>query len=176
MIMRKNLLFSALLLGFLMTAPIFVSAQDADALAPSYSTGAVCIYDAFGYKYTFSHLTITGANYKGTGKVDIGAGYLWNVKINGHFGGLAHFLVTNPLADGCASGYTDYFEYSSPTVGTTNYHGWLYGTTWYYSTSGTWLSYCSGSVVGSGTWSATDCAHAGVRPIVKGGPAGSPKK
>jgi hypothetical protein len=154
--MKKSLAFFVLL--FLGTV---ITANTAKAQTVSF-----CIHDAFGYTWTGT-VTVTGNKYSGKGKVDIGSGTLWRGKIKGTSGASATLTATNPLADGCASGYTDYFVYSG-----TAQAGLFYGTEFRFDGSGTWNSYCSGVIANSGTWSARDCFDLGARTkISKEGPA-----
>ena len=158
--MKKSLALFALLLLGAVGVKNQVKAQDNITLS-------ACIVDGFGYTWSITSTTKSGGVYTGTGTVDIGGGLNWNATItfNTHTGATT-FEADNPNADGCASGYTDYFTYDGS--GTASYHGHVLE----FDASGSWLSYCSGSVVGSGTWSATDCAgkHIVVDP---NGPASS---
>jgi hypothetical protein len=152
--MKKSLTFFALL--FLGTV---ITAKTAQAQTVSF-----CFHDAFGYTWTGT-VTVTGNKYSGKGKVDVGAGFLWKAKIKGTSGASTTLTATNPQADGCVSGLTDYFVYSG-----TAQAGLFYGTDFRYDGSGTWESFCSGSVINSGTWSARDCYDLGPRPKIN--PAG----
>src|SRR5678810_1240076 len=148
--MKKSLALISLLLLGAVGVPNYVKAQDNSAPITA------CLHDGFGYVWNLTTVHRSGSVYTGTGTVDLGGGLIWNATVtfdrsNGH----TTFRADNPNADGCASGYTDYFTYDG--TATASYHNHVVT----YSGSGTWLSYCSGSVVGSGTWSATDCAHKG---------------
>ena len=127
-------------------------------------TVSACLHDAFGYTYSLT-VTVTGASYTGKGKAEIGAPYKWKAKLKGTSLVSTTLTVTNPQADGCASGYTDYFVYSGNATA-----GLFYGTEFRYDGSGTWESFCSGGVINSGTWSARDCYDLGPRPKIN--PAG----
>src|SRR5882757_3179874 len=140
--MKKSLAFFSLLLVTVM------SVTKAQA-----QTVSACFHDVFGYYWNVT-LTVTGATYTGKGKVDVGSGFLWKVKVNGTCFGATKWVAKNPLADGCASGYTDYFQYDGNATAAL-----FYGSEFRYDGSGTWNSYCSGSVINSGTWSGTDCYH-----------------
>ena len=154
--MKKTLALATLVLLATVTATNQIKAQD-----PSFP---LCIHDAFGYVWNF-HVTRDGDTWTGTGTVDVGAGFLWDASgwWNGSSGATS-LTATNPQADGCQSGYTDYFTYSGSAdarriSGVVNYSG-----------SGSWESFCSGSVINSGDWAATDCAHKG-GTVKKNGPA-----
>jgi len=157
-IMKKK--FSAIVLALLATvvATNRVKAQD-----PSFP---LCIHDAFGYVWNF-HVTRDGDTYTSTGTVDVGLDYLWDA--SGWWNsssGKTSLTATNPQADGCQSGHTDSFTYS----GTADAR--RLGGAVAYSGSGTWESLCSGTVINTGTWSATDCAHnPSPQKINPGGPA-----
>ena len=144
--MKKNLAaFALLFLGTVATVNS-VKAQDLPF--------SVCIQDDFGYVWNYLAVTHSGDDYNGVGTVDVGLGFLW--RATGTFNsstGATTLTATNPQADGCASGYTDYFKYTG-TAKASGSHGEIY-----FGGSGTWESFCSGYVVNSGTWSALDCAH-----------------
>jgi hypothetical protein len=124
------------------------------------SPHSFCIHDEYGYvwSYTVTHI---GDNYKGKGTVDVGAGFDWIA--TGTFNtstGATTLTATNPQADGCNSGYVDYFTYSgTATADWSSYSG-----------EGSWESFCSGSMINSGGWDGTDCAHKG-GTIKPNGPA-----
>ncbi len=116
-------------------------------------TVSACFHDAFGYYWDVT-VTVTGATYTGKGTVNTGAPFLWKAKISGTCFGETTLKATNPQADGCASGYTDNFTYKGTATAAL-----FYGTEFRYDGSGTWKSFCSGSVINSGTWDAQDCYH-----------------
>jgi hypothetical protein len=114
-------------------------------------TLAGCITDDFGYVWNVT-VTHSGNFYTGVGTVDIGAGFLWDATITyDHSEHTTTFKAVNPQADGCASGYTDYFTYSGRA------RGRKVGQVATYEGLGTWESFCSGSVYNSGDWTATNC-------------------
>src|SRR5436190_15874844 len=84
---------------------------------------SVCIQDEFGCTWNVLAVTHTGDDYKGVGTADVGLGFLW--RATGTFNsstGATTLTATNPQADGCASGYTDYFTYSG-TATASRSHG-----------------------------------------------------
>ncbi len=104
--------------------------------------------DAFGYRWSVNITPSGPGQYQFSGQVDIGGGVLWRASGTASRSGGGYdtyWRADNPQADGCASGLTDYFEYFG-SGGRTQ--------------SGSWTSYCSGSPVGSGTWSGTISAGA----------------
>lgn len=110
------------------------------------AVGAVapaCMTDVFGFTWYLNIRRTGPGTFVINGAVDALTGYLWDVTGSlTKSGGVlsSYFRADNPLADGCVSGFTDWFEY----FGSGNA-----------SQSGSWTSYCSGSVAGSGTWSGT---------------------
>ena len=158
--MKKSLAFFALLFLGTVIVPNHVKAQDNSDVITA------CIVDAFGYTWNLTHVTKTAGVYTGTGTIDVGAGFLWNATVtqNLHTGATS-LRADNPQADGCQSGFTDYFQYDGSAVA--SYHHGVFE----YDGSGTWNSYCSGSVINSGTWSATDCAGSKHGTINSNGPA-----
>lgn len=109
---------------------------------------AVCMTDSFGFRWQLDAVNQGGGVFNITGVVDALTGFNWNgsgtATVNA--GVVTYDLrADNPQADGCASGFTDFFEYDGtgqdPRV--VNF------------ASGTWTSYCAGSPVGSGDWTAT---------------------
>jgi hypothetical protein len=92
----------------------------------------------------------------GNGTVDLGVGQIWDAKGSYNKGTKeTEFEATNPNADDCASGFTDAFRYEGSA------HASKSGGVVTYNGSGTWNSYCSGSIYNSGDWTATDCAQKG---------------
>ena len=142
--MKRNSPFFALLLACALTAPNLLKAQDAPH--------AYCIHDEYAYVWS---LTVIhhGDIYKGTGTVDVGAGFDWDaICYYNSTTGEVSLEADNPQADGCNSGYVDYFKYTgTATADWSSFSG-----------GGSWLSYCSGGVINSGDWDATDCAHKGM--------------
>jgi hypothetical protein len=145
--MKKSLALFALLLMGTVGITNTAKAQDNSAAITA------CLVDGFGYTWNLTHVTKGGGVYTGTGTIDVGAGFLWNATVtyNTHTGATT-LRADNPQADGCQSGFTDYFEYTGTAVAS-YHHGAVE-----YDGSGTWQSFCSGSVINTGTWSATDCA------------------
>lgn len=132
-------------------------------------TVSACLHDDAGYKWDLT-LTVTGATYSGKGKVTVtGAPSKWRAVVKGTSLIDTKLTATNPDADGCLSGFTDKFIYSGNATA-----GLFYGTEFRYDGSGTWKSYCSGSLYNTGVWSATDCYHSPFAlssKISKDGPA-----
>jgi len=98
--------------------------------------------DEFGFVWEMSGEKVGGV-VDFTGTVDTASGFLWNAtgqmtRTGGQWND--YWRADNPQADGCASEFTDYFEYFG--TGKRNQ-------------AGTWTSYCSGSPIGSGTWTAS---------------------
>lgn len=103
----------------------------------------VCMTDAFGFLWDLN-VSVGAGMLNLSGTVDALTGFLWNASGTVTKSGPTwtwYFRADNPQADGCASGWTDYFEYSGGNPPP--------------SLSGTWVSYCSGSPIGSGTWTGT---------------------
>jgi len=155
--MKKKLSFFALLLLCTVTATSYLKAQGLQF--------SVCIHDVFGYVWNGLSVTHEGNEYISVGTVQIEEDDddLWRAKMtyNTHTG-ITTFKAVNPDADGCASGYTDYFTYDGVAKAEL-VHGALF-----YGAKGTWKSFCSGSVVGSGTWTATDCAQKSISRKING--------
>lgn len=110
----------------------------------------VCIVDNFGYIWRLCYTPRDNFNI-GTGTVDIGGGLIWNARgwLNCKDGILALHAV-NPNADNCASGYVDSFVYRGISFERCNMADVHVG-------QGNWRSFCSGSVVNRGTFSAVNC-------------------
>jgi len=159
--MKKKLSLIILLAGSVILTPK-VHAQDDGAPAQV----SACLNDVF-YVFHFPNLKVNGAKFSGTGTMDDpGNGVSWNVTISGRAYKNVTITVRNPLADNCASGFTDSFQYSgtAPTPAA----GLFYGTNFYFDGSGTWVSWCGGSIAFTGTWKAYDCSHKVVGPVAKG--------
>jgi hypothetical protein len=125
----------------------------------------VCMVDNYGFFWDLDWNVVTGEL---LGPVSVGAPWTWDgsgaVTPPDLFDTTAASTVgltaVNPNADGCASGYTDYFVYTGARVPGTN--DW----------SGSWISYCSGSPAGSGAWTGTFSEVCEVRTAPSGsGPA-----
>jgi len=113
------------------------------------SSNSVCFNDGF-YNWNITYTDQGNGSYSATGTVNVD-GTNWSVWGWGNFanrGGNVELHAGNPNADGCQSGYTDSFTY----YGTASISGNGSNTT--FNGSGTWTSYCSGSVYNNGTWSA----------------------
>jgi len=123
----------------------------------SYIEVKACIHDQF-YTFHFANLKVNddgSGRYHGTGRMDDpGNGVKWTARIDGKCFHYVHLRVINPIADGCVSGFTDSFHYDGNATAAL-----FYGTTFYFDGSGSWTSYCSGSVFGTGSWAGTDCGH-----------------
>lgn len=161
--MKKILTPFALLFLGTVVATNCAKAQQLPATFP------LCIHDEYGYVWSFT-VTRDGDSYNGKGTVDIGAGFAWDA--SGWWDsstGETSLTASNPQADGCASGYTDYFTYSGSATAGKN------AGIVYYDGSGNWASYCSNVQINAGDWAATDCDHKG-RVIKKYGPATSAQK
>ena len=117
-------------------------------------TLAACIKDDMGNVWNVT-VTHKGNFYTGVGNVDVGAGYLWDATIT--YDESEHtttFKAVNPKADACASGWVDYFTYKGRA------NAKKLGQDAAYNGHGSFKSYCSGTVVNVGDWTATDCASA----------------
>lgn len=127
----------------------------------------LCFSDGFGYVYTFPSVQKSGNSFSATGTST--AYTSSTVTLSGTFtsssSGTMTMNVVNNNPDGCTN-YTDSYTY----VGSFTY------TRTSGSGSGTWNSYCSGGVIGSGTWAASaPCAGpAGARQ--SNGPASASGK
>src|SRR5437868_6836274 len=74
---------------------------------------SLCIHDEYGYVWNILAVTHHEENYSGVGTVDVGAGFLWRAAgTYNTITGTTSLKAVNPQADGCASGFTDYFEYT----------------------------------------------------------------
>jgi hypothetical protein len=108
-----------------------------------------CMVDSFGYPWNaiITRQPPLGPGYYTiAGTVNVGAPVLWNVsgwiqKYKNPVNFVQYWRADNFQADGCLSGWTDYWELS--------------GSGAKFTPAGTWTSYCSGSPVGSGSWSGT---------------------
>ncbi len=91
-------------------------------VAPSH----ICLVDGFYYQWELNY-TKQGDVYIGMGTVDIGAGFLWNAygSFNSSTGSFELHAI-NPLADDCASGYTDSFIYYGTGAGHYDNNGDVY--------------------------------------------------
>jgi hypothetical protein len=130
-----------------------------------------CFTDGFGYEWHIAYLYDGGKprQYHATGKVYIESGQPWTVTAWGTFthvaggnlnNGVVELHAVNPNPDGCSQ-YVDSFIYVGNAVverdGSVTYTG-----------SGTWTSYCSGSVFNAGTWDASGPCGAGLKIDPKG--------
>lgn len=141
--MKKNL-FPGFLLLFTATITSLISSAQMKA----------CFTDAFGYTWVFNNIQMTGADtYYGDGTVDAYADGRASISLNFSSGvcnnGAVEIHAINPNPDGCTF-YSDSFVYVGTAVITKNGPGKIS-----YSGNGTWNSYCFGSVINSGTWSAS---------------------
>jgi hypothetical protein len=103
-----------------------------------------CMIDSFGYMWdTTATLMADDPNYwEFTGTVDIGAGFDWTLtgyaqKVSVRFL-QTYWNANNPNADGCMSGWVDYFEY--------------YGDGTRRIQDGAWNNYCGGQHYSYGLW------------------------
>jgi len=145
--MKKSLALALLVSCALVASNRAKAQENSEAIS-------VCIHDEFGYVWNVTLTSKVNGAYIGKGTVDLGGGLLWDATItwDSHTGSTS-FEGDNPDADGCVSGFTDYFTYSGTATASYAHHVLTYNG------SGTWQSYCVGSVVGVGLWTATDCAH-----------------
>jgi len=116
-------------------------------------TVSACLHDLYDYHYEFT-MTVTGASYSGKGTVDLNGGWLWKGKIKGTSLKNTKITATNTQANGCTSGWVDYFVYEGNATA-----GLFYGSEFRYDGSGTWTNYCNGSINSTGSWWAQDCYH-----------------
>jgi hypothetical protein len=113
----------------------------------------VCLLDNYGFAWDLQWNTLTGDL---MGPVDTGPAGIWDgsgtvappALFDTSLATTTDLTAVNPDADGCLSGETDYFTYAATRVGGTN------------DFSGSWVSYCSGTPEGSGSWSGTFSAGA----------------
>lgn len=127
----------------------------------------ICFTDAYGYRYLLKDIDLTDCNviYATGVAQNIGNGSVdWNVNMTADFSsggrtGTVEIHVVNPLMDGCAGDFVDSFVYVG-TMTITN-SGGVRG----YSGSGTWTSYCSGSVFATSNWSASGPCGTGLQQI-----------
>ena|SRR6478735_93462 len=110
----------------------------------------ICITDNFGYTWNLCYHK-EGDFSVGTGTVNFGGGLIWNAHgwlncRNGLFG----LHAVNPNSDNCASGYTDSFIYRGISSEKCNMAAVHVG-------NGNWRSFCGGSVISRGTFSAVNC-------------------
>lgn len=150
--MKKALLMLSLFFGAIMIANKTFAQADDDNF---HGTISVSICDGFGYTWSFPSLSVDGAVYSGNGQCDIGDTKRWKATISGNkkksAGKFVTFTAVNKNPDGCTL-HTDNFEYD----GTASIHV-AHDGTFTFSGSGTWTSYCAGSVISSGSWSASQC-------------------
>lgn len=120
----------------------------------------ICFTDTYGYKYLFKDIDLSDCNkLYATGVVKNILSYDWYATMWVDFSGGGHtgtveVHAVNTMPDGCTS-YTDSFIYVG-TMTITNSGGVRT-----YSGSGSWSSYCSGSVFSTGTWAASGPCGAG---------------
>ncbi|MEO8116705.1 MAG: FlgD immunoglobulin-like domain containing protein [Bacteroidota bacterium] len=148
-------------------ALVFAGTNFAKAQNPCYtSLNRICMDDAYAYHYTSTDISVADC-YKisATGTATNITPYPWDIAITADFTGSRNgsfqMTVTNPQADGCNSGFVDYFVYSG-TMSINNSGGVRS-----YSGSGTWISYCNGNVSSTGTWSASGPCGAGFQVAPK---------
>ena len=108
-----------------------------------------CMVDSYGHEWNVvitrqpavgpGYYTIAGTLSAGAPVPWTASGWIQKYKNPVNF--VQYWRADNPEADGCLSGYSDYFEYSGSGAKMTP--------------AGTWTSYCSGSPSGSGSWSGT---------------------
>ena len=154
--MKSSLALLALLLGSA-AIPSTSKAQG------GYTLGA-CIEDNYGYVWNVT-VTHEGNFYTGVGTVEVGAGYLWDATITyDESEHTTNFTAINPQADGCVGLWVDYFTYKGRA------NAKKLGQDAAFNGRGSWKQYCSGSVINTGDWTATDCASAG-KAITPNGPA-----
>lgn len=107
---------------------------------------SLCLVDGYGYYYSFPSIKKSGSSFSATGT---GTAYpSTTVTLSGSFtssnGGTLTMNVVNNNPDGCNS-YSDSYTYTgSFTYGSGGGTG-----------SGTWVNYCNGSSISSGTWTAS---------------------
>ena len=133
-IMKRTLTF--MLFSFVL---LQVKAQD-NALR------SLCFTDGFGYTYTFPSVQVSGSSFSATGTANAYASTTCN--LSGHFtsstSGTMTMDVINNNPDGCTS-FTDSYTYTGTWAKS--------GSS--FTGSGSWVSYCNGSALGSGTWTAS---------------------
>ena len=110
----------------------------------------ICIVDNFGYKWRICYKK-NGNIAEGTGTVNLGDGKIWQA--HGWMyctNGMLELHAINPAADACASGLVDSFVYKGISDEKCNMAEIHVG-------SGTFKSFCSGTVVNEGIFSAVNC-------------------
>jgi hypothetical protein len=141
--MKKNLLPGFLLL---FTATIISQVSSAQVKA--------ALQMPIGYKWVFTNIQMTGVDtYYGDGTVDAYTDGRATITLNFSSGvcnnGAVELHAINPNPDGCTFA-SDSFIYVGSAVITKDGPGTLS-----YSGNGTWTSYCFGSPLNYGTWSAS---------------------
>jgi hypothetical protein len=156
--------YFALVLGVLVAcAAVQPNVAQAQEMPPAF-----CFTDIFGFVWDVTLTGCSGGNCGITGTVNVAGACLWGAggTVNRNTGA-AHLTATNLCPDGCTF-YTDSFEY----IGTFTPIG---GGS--YSGSGTWNSYCFGTILSSGTWSGTatrGACRAGIPEVAPVNPAIQP--
>ncbi|MDX1419606.1 MAG: hypothetical protein R3181_06525, partial [Rubricoccaceae bacterium] len=131
------------ILGALLVVAMAVPATQAQEFFPpdgEESSIPICFIDDFAYVW---NLNLVGGSVTGT--VNTGSPPDWIASGSGNRTS-ARLRADNPNADGCASGFTDYFTYDCSVTP-------LGGGT--FQLSCTWESFCAGVLAGSGTVNGT---------------------
>lgn len=102
-----------------------------------------CMVDNLGFRWNVVITHVGPGYYTIAGTVHMGIPWLWNAsgwiqKYKNPLRFVQYWRADNPQADGCVSGYWDWFEYNSSGVK--------------FQPAGTWTAYCSNSPIGSGYW------------------------
>ena len=110
----------------------------------------VCIVDNFDYRWKLCYKKNGNVN-EGEGTVDIGGGVIWRARgwLNCTNGSLELYAI-NPAADNCTSGYVDSFVYRGISNEKCNMAA-------IHVANGNFYSYCSGTVINTGSFSAVNC-------------------
>lgn len=142
------------LLTILMFSSVFYQAK-----AQGITDQSLCFSDAFGYVYNFPSVQRSGNTFSATGTSSAypsSTATLRGVFTSSSSGNMKMDVVNNN-PDGCTN-YSDSYTYTG-TFAVSGSGG---------TGSGSWNSYCSGSVINSGTWSASGPCT-GPRPAITAG-------
>jgi len=161
--MKKKITLLVAVTALAFAGSNYAKAQNANPCNTSYNR--ICMDDGFGYHYNSRDITVTDCNkVYATGTATNINSVSWRTQTWADFSGGAdgsfEMHVVNPAPDGCTA-YSDSFVYKG------NMSIMYAGGVRSYSGSGSWISYCSGTEINFGTWTASGPCGSGFQVAPK---------